>query len=120
MRAYIYAKTNIPDLIVDYVDLEDNDGRVYNFNPNGSSGWDLEDSDYSAEWRGVDIGEKDASGCLGWLPDGLKIACVGASYDLSIENPYIREMEFVIEEYDNGLKSKSYSIADVMPAVDHT
>lgn len=122
MRAYIDLQTNLPDLHVDYVELQDKEGNVYNFNPNNSSSWDLEDGCLSVEWRGVDIDEDDASGHLAEIPDDCEICAVGANYDLDFKDPCIVFMKFKLEDYPgNGdIITKKFSIADVMPVIDHT
>ena len=121
VRAYIDLKTNIPDLHIDYVELTDKKGTVYNFNPNESSSFDMEGIHFSAEWRGVDIGEGDAAGQIAALPSDCKISAVGTYYELSVEDEFIKEMEFTLSDATGDvLVTKSFSIADVMPIIDRT
>lgn len=121
MRAYIDLKTNIPDLRVDYVEIKDRSGKVHNFNPNNTSSWDLDNGHFTAEWRGVDIGEEDATGQISELPLNCKICAVGANYDLDVENPYIRNLIFTLSDYTDIVPvTRAYRIRNAMPVIEHT
>ena len=121
MRAYIDLKTNIPELHIDYVELKDGNGVIYNFNPNGTSNWDQEGNRYSAEWRGVDMGESDGSGHLSELPYRCTIIAAGVNFESCPQKPYIRKMKFTVEDdsYEPMLV-RSFHIADVMAVMERT
>ncbi len=121
MRAYIDLQTNIPDLHVDYVEIKDRSGNVYNFNPSNTSSWDLDKGHFTAEWRGVDIGEEDAAGRISDIPYHCKICAVGANYDLDVENPYIKGMTFTVSDYTGVAPvTRAFRIRNAMPVIEHT
>lgn len=121
MRAYIDLKTNIPDLRVDYVEIKDRSGKVHNFNPNNMSSWDLDNGHFTAEWRGVDIGEEDATGQISELPLNCKICAVGANFDLDAESPYIKHLMFTLADSIGVFPiMRTYRILNATPFIERT
>lgn len=97
MRLYLTAKTNIPDVIVDFIEVQLNTGKTVSLN------WDESDisrssEGFSARYKGVYFGEEYANGRLADL-EGLKITDVGLYFEAEGSFHFqIEEMEFD----DNG------------------
>lgn len=106
MRAGIALKTNIPDLQIDYLELEDTSGNVFNVERD-STNYCNEDGIYSAEWRGVMInGNTDYR--LRNLPRCAMIN-VGLYWDSDVTAPTVRDMAFVLVDDE---ETRRYMIKD--------
>lgn len=118
VRAGIELRTNIPDLKIDYIELEDADGKRYNISRDRTD-YDNENGRYTAEWRGVVIND-DEHVRLRDLPK-CKIAAVGVYWEADVRDPFIRKMRLDLDDdWRLPVVQASYSIADVMPVADHT
>ena len=97
MRLYLTAKTTIPDLYIDYIEVRLASGEEVSLN------WDESDiarfpSGFSARYKGVYFGEKYANGKLDQLR-GMQITDIGVYYETEHEPDITIEiMEFVDED----------------------
>lgn len=94
MRLYLTAKTSIPDLYIDYIEVRLASGQVVSLN------WDESDiarvpSGFSARYKGVCFGEEHANGKLEQLQD-MEIVDIGVYYESNHEPDInVEIMEFV-------------------------
>lgn len=94
MRLYLTAKTFIPDLYIDYIEVRLASGEEISLN------WDESDISrtpfgFSARYKGVCFGEEHANGKLEQLRD-MEIVDIGVYYESEHEPDIIVEvMEFV-------------------------
>lgn len=96
MRLYLTAKTSIPDLYIDYIEVRLASGEEVSLN------WDESDiarlpSGFSARYKGVCFDEEHANGKLEQLQN-MQILDIGIYYESEHEpNIVIEIMEFVEE-----------------------
>lgn len=97
MRLYLTAKTSIPDLFIDYIQVKLKSGEEVSLN------WDYSDiertsSGFSARYKGVYFDEEYANGRIEELRD-MKITDVGVYYE-SKQKPdiTIEVMDFVDDD----------------------
>ena len=97
MRLYLTAKTSIPDLFIDYVQVKLKSGEEVSLN------WDYSDiertsSGFSARYKGVYFDEEHANGRIDELQD-MKITDIGVYYE-SKQKPdiTIEVMDFVDDD----------------------
>ena len=79
MRLYLTAKTSIPDLFIDYIQVKLKSGEEVSLN------WDYSDiertsSGFSARYKGVYFDEEHANGRIDELQD-MKITDIGVYYE---------------------------------------
>lgn len=97
MRLYLTAKTSIPDLYIDYIEVRLASGEEVSLN------WDESDitrspTGFSARYKGVYFGEEYANGKLEQLRD-MEIVDIGVYYETEHEPDITIEiMEFVDED----------------------
>lgn len=95
MNLYVAALTNVPDLVIDYIEVELKSGETVSLN------WDESYIDHDVGWfraryKGVYLGEEYANGRLADLC-GLKITDIGfySESDIGID-----DMKFTMLEMD--------------------
>ena len=97
MRLYLTAKTSIPDLYIDYIEVKLKSGEEVSLN------WDYSDiertpSGFSARYKGVCFGEGYANGRIDELRD-MKITDIGVYYESEHEQDIkIEIMDFVDDD----------------------
>lgn len=75
MQLYLTAKTDIDDLVIDYIEVELKNGRTVSLNWNASF-VDRRSDGFYARYSGVCFDEESAAGRLNEL-DGMKVLTVG-------------------------------------------
>lgn len=97
MRLYLTAKTSIPDLFIDYIQVKLKSGEEVSLN------WDYSDiertsSGFSARYKGVYFDEEYANGRIEELRD-MKITDIGVYYESKCEQDIkIEVMDFVDDD----------------------
>lgn len=97
MRLYLTAKTSIPDLFIDYIQVKLKSGEEVSLN------WDYSDiertsSGFSARYKGVYFDEEHANGSIDELQD-MKITDIGVYYESKHEQDIkIEVMDFVDDD----------------------
>ena len=97
MRLYLTAKTSIPDLFIDYIQVKLKSGKEVSLN------WDYSDiertsSGFSARYKGVYFDEEHANGRIDELHD-MKITDIGVYYESKHEQDIkIEVMDFVDDD----------------------
>lgn len=97
MRLYLTAKTSIPDLFIDYIQVKLKSGEEVSLN------WDYSDiertsSGFSARYKGVYFDEEYANGRIDELQD-MKITDIGVYYESKHEQDIkIEVMDFVDDD----------------------
>lgn len=97
MRLYLTAKTSIPDLFIDYIQVKLKSGEEVSLN------WDYSDiertpSGFSARYKGVYFDEEHANGRIEELRD-MKIIDIGVYYESKHEQDIkIEVMDFVDDD----------------------
>ena len=97
MRLYLTAKTSIPDLFIDYIQVKLKSGEEVSLN------WDYSDiertsSGFSARYKGVYFDEEHANGRIDELQD-MKITDIGVYYESKHEQDIkIEVMDFVDDD----------------------
>ena len=97
MRLYLTAKTSIPDLFIDYIQVKLKSGEEVSLN------WDYSDiertsSGFSARYKGVYFDEEHANGHIDELQD-MKITDIGVYYESKHEQDIkIEVMDFVDDD----------------------
>ena len=97
MRLYLTAKTSIPDLFIDYIQVKLKSGEEVSLN------WDYSDiertpSGFSARYKGVYFDEEHAYGRIEELRD-MKITDIGVYFESKHEQDIkIEVMDFVDDD----------------------
>lgn len=97
MRLYLTAKTSIPDLFIDYIQVKLKSGEEVSLN------WDYSDiertpSGFSARYKGVYFGEEHANGRIEELRN-MKITDIGVYFESKHEQDIkIEVMDFVDDD----------------------
>ena len=97
MRLYLTAKTSIPDLFIDYIQVKLKSGEEVSLN------WDYSDiertpSGFSARYKGVYFDEEHANGRIEELRD-MKITDIGVYFESKHEQDIkIEVMDFVDDD----------------------
>lgn len=97
MRLYLTAKTSIPDLFIDYIQVKLKSGEEVSLN------WDYSDiertsSGFSARYKGVYFDEEHANGRIDELQD-MMITDIGVYYESKHEQDIkIEVMDFVDDD----------------------
>ena len=97
MRLYLTAKTSIPDLFIDYIQVKLKSGEEVSLN------WDYSDiertsSGFSARYKGVYFDEEHANGRIDEL-QAMKITDIGVYYESKHEQDIkIEVMDFVDDD----------------------
>ena len=97
MRLYLTAKTSIPDLFIDYIQVKLKSGEEVSLN------WDYSDiertpSGFSARYKGVYFDEEHAHGRIEELRD-MKITDIGVYFESKHEQDIkIEVMDFVDDD----------------------
>lgn len=104
MLMYLSAKTNIPDVVVDYIEVTLASGDSVSLN------WDMSDisrydDGFEARYKGVYFDEEYANGRLSELED-LKITDIGLYYD-SVGSFHFSIEEIEFEDNDKSLSYKN-------------
>lgn len=103
MRLYLTAKTNIPDVFIDFIEVQLKNGERVSLN------WDESDisrteTGFDARYKGVYFGEEYGNGRIADL-EGLEISDIGLYFEAKGAFEFaIEEMEF--EDYDKTLAFK--------------
>lgn len=97
MRLYLTAKTSIPDLFIDYIQVKLKSGEEVSLN------WDYSDiertpSGFSARYKGVYFDEEHANGCIEELRD-MKITDIGMYYESKHEQDIKIEVMDFVDDY---------------------
>ena len=122
MKLYIKAKTNIKDLVIDYIEVILNNGRRVSLTWDESE-IERTDEGFIAKYRGVYFGEEYANGCIDQL-DPIGIADIGIYTDDNSEDPValtITDMMFTDVVFGNAMtssKEKTLNISDVFTTED--
>jgi len=125
MRAYIDLKTNIPDLHIDYIELKDKAGNVYNLFREWTEYTNV-DGKYEAIWKGLEINDDDTNGRLHMIPDDSEVFSVGLYWESDIDEPVVKDMELVLEDGGTGYLpidpplTKSFNCENVMEVFERT
>lgn len=97
MRLYLTAKTSIPDLFIDYIQVKLKSGEEVSLN------WDYSDiertsSGFSARYKGVYFDEEHANGRIDELQD-MKITDIGVYYESKHEQDTVDQL--LCDYYDD-------------------
>lgn len=109
MKLYVEVKTNVKDLVIDFIDVILNNGRRVSLNWDESEITRTEEG-FEAKYIGVYFGEEYANGCIDQL-DMMGIADIGVYTEDESDDPIqltIEEMQFV-DAMTNGTE-KTLSI----------
>lgn len=100
MRLYLTAKTNIPDVYVDFIEVRLSSGEVVSLNWDES---DISRSDdgFSARYKGVYFNEEYANGRIEDLK-GLEIIDIGLYFESTVSAHFEIE-EMLFEDGDKSL-----------------
>lgn len=117
MILYVEAKTNVKDLVIEYIEVILNNGRRVSLNWDESEITRTNDG-FEAKYRGVYFGEEYANGCIDQL-DMMGIADVGVYTEDESDDPIqltIEEMQF-IDNTKYGAE-KTLSVSQPFSSVD--
>ena len=117
MILYVEAKTNVKDLVIEYIEVILNNGRRVSLNWDESEITRTNDG-FEAKYRGVYFGEEYANGCIDQL-DMMGIADVGVYTEDESDNPIqltIEEMQFI--DHTKYGAEKTLSVSQPFSSVD--
>lgn len=108
MRLYVSAKTTLPDMQIDYIDVLLKDGREVSLNWDESNS-KVEDGAFTARYKGVYFDEEYANGQIDALK-GMEVRHIGI---YSEEEGRIRNIQMEFED-GNEVYETFFKSADVL------